>query len=59
MTRFFNMIRRVVRRRIDWLHIPVPRPHGDEPYFAPLQDLDRANLELDGQPESKNTSLRS
>lgn len=46
MTRFFNLIRRDVRRQINWLHIPVPRPHGDSQFFAPLEDLDREGCEL-------------
>ncbi len=26
-------------RRIDWVHMPVPRDRSDEAYFMPLQDL--------------------
>ena len=46
MTGFFNRVRRLARRRIDWLHIPVPRPQGDPAYFAPLEDLDADGCEL-------------
>jgi hypothetical protein len=28
-----------VKRRIDWVHMPVPMNRGDDAYFAPLQDL--------------------
>lgn len=39
MTRFFNAIRAQTTRPINWLHIPVPRPHDSEKYFSPLRDL--------------------
>ena len=28
-----------VSRRVDWLHMPVPRERSDEAYFRPLRDL--------------------
>ena len=40
-TRFFNAICARVTRPIDWLHVPVPRPHDSPEYFAPLRDLER------------------
>jgi len=41
MVRFFNAIRAKVHRRIDWLHVPVPRQHGEPEYFEPLTRLHR------------------
>ena len=26
-------------RRVDWVHMPVPRDRSDDAYFMPLQDL--------------------
>lgn len=34
-----NALMRHARRRIDWVHMPVPQDRTDEPYFVPLQDL--------------------
>ncbi len=34
-----NAIARSVRRRIDWIHVPVPVERDDDAYFAPLDDL--------------------
>ncbi|MBV8775156.1 MAG: hypothetical protein JO166_22895 [Deltaproteobacteria bacterium] len=28
-----------VKRRVDWIHMPVPMNRGDDAYFAPLGDL--------------------
>jgi hypothetical protein len=41
MTQFFNAIRSRTARRIDWLHIPVPRQHRHADYFTPLRQLQR------------------
>jgi len=41
MVRFFNAVRASTRRRINWLHVPVPRSHDGKAYFAPLADLHR------------------
>ena len=41
MTQFFNAVHAQASRRIDWLHIPVPRPHDRAEYFAPLRGLAR------------------
>jgi hypothetical protein len=47
MAQFFNAIRARSSRRIDWLHLPVPRHHGEVEYFAPLHGLERdAGTEL-------------
>jgi hypothetical protein len=46
MARFFAAIRERAHRRIDWLHVPVPRSHDDEEFFAPL-----AKLGLGGETE--------
>jgi hypothetical protein len=37
LVEIMNGIGDVVRRRIDFLHVPVPKPRGDA-YFAPLAD---------------------
>jgi hypothetical protein len=34
-----NALARRVARRIDWLHMPVPRDRSDEEYYLPLRDL--------------------
>ena len=34
-----NAVRRAVGRRIDFLHMPVPKARTDRDYFAPLRDL--------------------
>jgi hypothetical protein len=31
-------------RRIDYVHMPVPRERGDDAYFEPLAQLDRARI---------------
>jgi hypothetical protein len=47
MAQFFNAIRARAKRKINWLHVPVPRPHGNAEYFEPLRDLKRdADTEL-------------
>jgi hypothetical protein len=46
MVEFFTAIHRNVTRSIDWLHIPVPRAHDDDEFYAPL-----ARLPLDGHTE--------
>jgi len=37
-----NRLRNIVNRRIDLIHMPVPRDRTDEAYFAPLRGLDLA-----------------
>jgi hypothetical protein len=37
-----NRLRRAVTRRIDLIHMPVPRDRSDDAYFAPLRQLDLA-----------------
>jgi hypothetical protein len=37
--RFANAIAERVRRRVDWIHVPVPRERDDDAYFAPLAGL--------------------
>jgi hypothetical protein len=34
-----NGVRRALRRRIDFLHMPVPKDRTDDAYFAPLAKL--------------------
>lgn len=36
---FANGICRASPRPVDYVHIPVPRDRGDDPYFAPLKEL--------------------
>jgi|SoiMethySBSTD1v2_1073268.scaffolds.fasta_scaffold182588_4 hypothetical protein len=33
-------------RRVDWVHLPVPRARHDDVYFAPLTDLDIGDAKL-------------
>jgi hypothetical protein len=35
-----NGISAAARRRVDWIHLPVPRDRDDAAYFEPLRDLD-------------------
>jgi len=47
MVDVFNAIRSVARRPIDWLHLPVPKRHDDDAFYAPLARLDlRGHTEL-------------
>ena len=39
MVEFTNRLVRGMRRRIDLVHMPVPRDRSDAAYFAPLRDL--------------------
>ncbi|HEY8578468.1 MAG TPA: hypothetical protein VIL72_01180 [Beijerinckiaceae bacterium] len=39
MTLMANALASRIRRRIDLIHMPVPRERDDDAYFAPLQDL--------------------
>jgi hypothetical protein len=39
MVAFTNRLVRCLRRRIDLIHMPVPRDRADPGYFAPLRDL--------------------
>lgn len=39
MVDFANLFLARVRRRVDWLHLPVPIARDDDAYFAPLQNL--------------------
>ncbi|KAI5240113.1 hypothetical protein E4T42_08495 [Aureobasidium subglaciale] len=36
-----------VKRRVDYIHMPVPRDRDDEAYFAPLKDLQTCRRETD------------
>ncbi|MCH7737729.1 MAG: hypothetical protein IH872_10070 [Chloroflexi bacterium] len=40
MVRVANGIFAAVPRKIDWVHMPVPRDRSDEAYFKPLGDLE-------------------
>lgn len=37
--RIANLAISSVKRRVDWVHMPVPINRDDDPYFAPLRDL--------------------
>jgi len=39
MVAVYNGLAGRVGRRIDWLHMPVPRDRADDAYYAPLKDL--------------------
>ena len=39
MVEFTNRLVRGLKRRIDLVHMPVPRDRSDDAYFAPLRDL--------------------
>ncbi|HSU05734.1 MAG TPA: hypothetical protein VLI93_09190 [Acetobacteraceae bacterium] len=41
LTEMMNGIGAAVRRRIDYMHIPVPKDRTDDAYFAPLRDWRR------------------
>ena len=41
-----NMILRGVERRVDWLHMPVPKSRVDVDYFEPLKGLQIGSTEL-------------
>jgi hypothetical protein len=42
MVEMANRLRRATARRIDLIHMPVPRDRSDDAYFAPLRQLDLA-----------------
>jgi hypothetical protein len=44
MVAFFTAIHDAASRRIDWLHIPVPRKHDDDAFYAPLAKLPLAGV---------------
>lgn len=37
---------KVVGRKVDWLHLPVPKDRDDEAYFLPLRGLELGDTEL-------------
>jgi hypothetical protein len=39
LVRISNELTAKARRRIDWIHMPVPRDRKDDAYFAPLRGL--------------------
>lgn len=39
LVRIANAVSAGVRRRIDWIHLPVPRSRTDAGYFSPLAEL--------------------
>jgi hypothetical protein len=39
MVRVANALVDASARRLDWIHMPVPRDRDDQPYFQPLRDL--------------------
>lgn len=40
---FANSCARAIRRRLDWVHMPVPIEREDDSFFAPLADLELAS----------------
>lgn len=46
LVQFANAIISGCPRRIDWVHMPVPRDRSDDAYFAPLTGLDIGATEL-------------
>lgn len=40
-----NAVAARLARKIDFVHVPVPRDRNDEAYFAPLRELDRTRVE--------------
>ena len=41
LVEMMNGIAAATRRRIDFLHIPVPRDRADDAYYAPIRDFKR------------------
>lgn len=42
-----NMLPEITDRKINWIHMPVPKDRADEAYFAPLKDLKlKGNTEI-------------
>lgn len=39
MVEISNVLSERIARRIDWLHMPVPRERSDDAFFAPLKNL--------------------
>jgi hypothetical protein len=46
MVEFFLAVRSDAHRPIHWVHIPVPRQHDDDAFYAPLGRLDLGPTEL-------------
>jgi hypothetical protein len=46
MVRFAAAVADQAERRVDWVHMPVPRPRDDDGYFAPLEGF-RADPETE------------
>ena len=46
VVRMANAANTAVTRPIDYYHMPVPRHRDDDPYFAPLSDLDVGEAKL-------------
>ena len=44
--RFANAIAQAAPRRLDWVHMAVPRDRDDNDYFAPLRGLETEGAEL-------------
>lgn len=45
VTEIANRLIEKTRRRINWLHLPVPRDRSDDSYFAPLAKLRKTEVE--------------
>jgi methionine synthase II (cobalamin-independent) len=47
MVAFANDLCALVKRSVNWVHMPVPRERDDQAYFAPLKDLKlKAGMQL-------------
>ena len=46
LVEFANMLLSRVERRVDWLHMPVPKSRIDAAYFEPLKGLQMGSTEL-------------
>ena len=44
--RMANVAISSVKRRVDWVHVPVPMNRGDDAYFSPLRDLKNSDTKI-------------
>jgi hypothetical protein len=46
MVQLARDLKKNVKRKIDWIHMPVPKDRTDEEFFLPLRDLELESTEL-------------
>ncbi|PSK48639.1 hypothetical protein B9Z65_50 [Elsinoe australis] len=46
MVKLANAVLKDTKREVNWIHMPVPKERDDDPYFAPLKDLNLSKAEL-------------